>query len=247
MRVLSLTILESLALCLVPTLLGQSIDTPATVIDDPRATRVVKLEFGHAAITTERWTGEASLSEGTVLAAWGWHFNRPDRIIGSSGWDLQARLFNPPNAPYRFRTSLPNDIPVLPNGVYLSLDAPASATLSVTTNHGNFSFRIGDLEVDGRLEFLGGRAAASPAPAVRPLTRGEATQHDYPAAIATEEGLFVAWTAFHNEANAIYLARHRDDSWETSRVTPEWGGLRRHGNRQRPRREDPHLVERVPG
>ncbi len=223
MRVLSLTILESLALCLVPTLLGQSIDTPTTVIDDPRATRVVKLEFGHAAITTERWTGEASLSEGTVLAAWGWHFNRPDRIIGSSGWDLQARLFNPPNAPYRFRTGLPNDLPVLPNGVYLSLDAPASATLSITTNHGEFSFRLGDLEAAGRLDVLGGRAAAAPAPAVRPLTRGEATQHDFPAAIANAEGLFVAWTAFHNEANAIYLARQRDDSWETSRVTPEWG------------------------
>ena len=202
---------------------AQPVETPSTVIDHPAANRVIKLEFGHGAAARQRWSGEASVSTGTIHTAWGWHFDRPDRIVGSSGWDLQSRIFNPPDAPYRFRHGLPRDIPVLPNGVYLGLDAPSGATVEISTNNGDFSFRLDDLRASGRMEFLGGAAAASPAPAVRALTRGEATQHDFPAAIATADGLFVAWTAFHNEANVIYLARLQDGAWETHRVTPEWG------------------------
>ncbi len=220
---IAVALLAVLALAVPGPTAAQSIETPSTVVDHPSASHVVKLEFGHGARTSRRWTGDATVSPGTVLGAWGWHFDRPDRIVGSSGWDLQARLYRPPDAPYRLPGSLPGDTPVLPNGVYLSLEAPATATLSVRSNIGDFSFRLDELAARGRLEFLDRAVAVSLAPVVRPLTRGEATQHDHPATLVTDEGLFVAWTAFHNEANAIYLAWRRGGAWQTYRVTPGWG------------------------
>ena len=198
------------------------IETPTTVIDHPTATTVVKLEFGLRSSEARRWSGQSAVSDGTIQASWGWHFNRPDRIAGSAGWEFETREFNPAGAPYRFRESLPRGVEILPNGVYVSVEAPPTATFSVRTNRGDFSFRLADLAERGRLEFLGGDVAAVSAPAVRPLTRGEASQHDYPAAIATEDGLFVAWTTFHNEANVLYLGWHDGEGWRTLRVTSKW-------------------------
>ena len=199
------------------------IETPTTVIDHPAANRVVKLEFGLRSTEPLRWTGKAAVSPGEIHSAWGWHFNRPDRIVGASGWDFEARAFNPRDGAYRLRTELPDGIEILPNGVYLSVDAPAAAVLSVETNRGEFEFKLADLDATGRLQFLEGEVAAISAPAVRALTRGEASQHDFPAAVSTDDGLFVAWTTFHNEANALYLAWRRGDQWQTRRVTPAWG------------------------
>ncbi len=211
------------ALLVAQELPGQGIETPTTVIDHPSAHRVVKLEFGLKAAQPAHWTGRATVSTGTIHSAWGWHFNRPDRIVGIAGWDLHTRAFNPEGAPYRFRTDLPGGIRILPNGIYLSVEAPPSDRFSVTTNHGDFQFGLAELDAVGRLEMLDGEVAVVAAPAVRALTRGEATQHDYPVAVATSDGLFVAWTAFHNEANTLYLARRQDDEWRTYRVTPSWG------------------------
>lgn len=202
---------------------ASAIETPRTVIDHPEATRVIKVEFGLQASEPRRWIGKASVSPGRILSAWGWNFNRPDRIVGTSGWDLEARYFSPPGAAYRLRERLPQGIEVLPNGVYLSIAAPPGAMLSVETNRGNFQFDLADLDERGRLEFLEADAAAHSAPAVRALTRGEASQHDFPAAVSTEDGLFVAWTTFHNEANAVYLGWRRNGSWQTLRASPEWG------------------------
>lgn len=192
-------------------------------MDYPAANRVVKLEFGLRAAEAERWTGRAVVAGGTIHAAWGWHFNRPDRIVGADGWDLWVRPLNPPGAPYRLRDELPRGARVLPNGVYLSVEVSPAASLTVTTNHGEFALTLADLEARGRLEFLGGDAAATAAPAVRALTRGEASQHDFPAAVDTDRGLFVAWTTYHNEANALYLAWLDGEAWRTFRVTPNWG------------------------
>ena len=214
---------SALALVVAPNLVGQRIETPATVVDHPAAQHVVKLEFGLKAAEPARWTGRATVSTGTIHSAWGWHFNRPDRIVGAAGWDLHTRDFNPEGAPYRFRTGLPGGASVLPNGVYLSVEAPPSDRVFVTTNHGDFEFELAELDARGRLEMLAGDVAVVASPAIRALTRGEATQHDYPAALATSDGLFVAWTAFHNEANTLYLAHRRDEEWHTYRVTPSWG------------------------
>jgi len=200
-----------------------AIDTSTTVIDHPTSNVVVKLEFGLRATEPQRWTGQATVEPGSVQAVWGWHFDRPDRVIGTSGWDLEARWNSPPDALYRQRSELPGGTKILPNGVYLSVEAQPGSKVSVNTNRGDFSFTLAELEQRRRIEMLDGNVAASVAPAVRALTRGEASQHDYPAAAMTEAGLFVAWTTFHNEANTLYLAWKKQEAWKTFRVTPHWG------------------------
>ena len=223
MRVFQAIVLSSVLFLLATNWTAHGIETPMTVIDHPSASRVVKLEFGLRSSAPRRWTGQASVSAGTVHSIWGWNFNRPDRIVGTAGWDFEARAFNPAGAAYRLRAELPQGIEILPNGVYISIEAPPSAILSVATNHGEFSFGLADLDAAGRLDFLDGDVAAVKAPAVRALTRGEASQHDFPAAVFTDAGLFVAWTTFHNEANVLYLAWRGNGTWTTRRVTPRWG------------------------
>ena len=183
---------------------------------------VVKLEFGLRSTEPRRWSGTSAVSEGTIHSSWGWHFTRPDRIIGATGWEFEARRFNPEGVRYRFREELPGGAVILPNGVYTSVEAPSSAIFSVKTDRGDFEFKLAELYERGRLEFLGGDVAAVAAPPVRALTRGEASQHDFPAAVQTGDGLFVAWTTFHNEANALYLAWNVAETWRTIRVTSEW-------------------------
>ena len=193
-------------------------ETPRTVIERPGASTVVKLEFGLTAEAPRRWSGRVSLSAGETLAAWGWRFDGPDRIEGTAGWDFQTRYFNPPDARYRFREELPGGVKVLPNGVFLALDAPPNARVAVATNRGDFEFTPAELDRAGRLGFLDGDAQAVAAPVVHALTRGEASQHDFPAAAAADGALYVAWTTYHNEANTVYLAQRAGGAWRTFRA-----------------------------
>lgn len=198
-------------------------ETPRTVIEHPGANAVVKLEFGLAAEAPRHWSGRASLSSGETLAAWGWFFDGPDRIEGLDGWDFHTRYFNLPDARYSLRDELPNGVKILPNGVFLALDAAPNARVSVTTNHGEFDFTLEELNRAGRLDFLNGDVQAVAAPVVRALTRGEASQHDFPAAATANGALYIAWTTYHNEANTVYLARRAAGEWKTFRAAEGWG------------------------
>ena len=122
------------------------IETPTTVIDHPSATKVVKLEFGLRATEPGRWSGESAVSTGTIHSSWGWHFTRPDRIIGATGWEFEARRFNPEGVRYRFREELPGGAVILPNGVYVSVEGPPlrpsfrSGPTEATLNSSSLSF-----------------------------------------------------------------------------------------------------------
>ncbi len=204
------------------------LQAPLSSIDHPEANAVIKLEFGLTAKTAQEWEGTITASAGEILSTWGWHFVLPDRIIGRNGWSFRTRLLADPNEKYRgvinwHQESLPDDFTVLPNGVFVTVRAPDSAVFEVRTNRGDFSVALGELRAAGRLSFLAGEVAAVYTPPVRPLTRGEASQHDFPSAAARGDDLFVAWVTYHNEANLLYLAHRREGVWKTHRVTPSWG------------------------
>jgi hypothetical protein len=73
------------------------------------------------------------------------------------------------------------------------------------------------------MPFFDGDMAASETPATRPLTRGQASQHDFPSIAAKGDDLFVAWTTYHNEANFVYLAHRTGGVWKEYEVTRGWG------------------------
>ena len=194
-----------------------------TVLDDDEANAVVKLEFGLAHTTARDWTGVVTASSGEEPIVWGWHFSRPDRTLPGGRFELSVREYSPQGAPYRPPYPLANGRKILPNGVFFSLKAAGPERIRVQTNNGEIAFDLSELRDAGRMTFLDGDAAAVYTPAVRALTRGEATQHDFPAATFVNGDLYVAWTAYHNEGNALYLAKRSAGAWTTLRVTPEWG------------------------
>ena len=198
-------------------------DGHITALDDPDASAVVKLEFGLRHPEPREWSGAVATSSGEAPTLWGWQFTRPDRIEQGGRFRFQVREFNPADAAYGTPYNLPTGRTVLPNGVFVSLNARETARISVTTNHGDFEFELGGLRGAGRMMFLDGDVAAVYTPPVRALTRGEASQHDFPAATYVNGELYVAWTTYHNEANALYLARRVEDRLETRRVTAAWG------------------------
>ncbi|HLJ12897.1 MAG TPA: DUF3604 domain-containing protein [Bryobacteraceae bacterium] len=222
-RILWLGVASIALVALVPRLRLTGFQRPETVIDLPEANAVIKLEFGLNGTQARQWTGELNASSGAILSTWGWHFLLPDRIVGKNGWDFSTRLFRAPNEKYGGQDTLPNGVAVLPNGVHVAVNAPEQAKFSVNTNHGNFSFALGELKRVGRLNFLDGDAAAIYLPATRALTRGRASQHDFPSACAIGEDVYVSWITFDNESNFVYLARRRGDKWNWYRVSQSWG------------------------
>lgn len=197
---------------------GQS---PLTPVDVPDSSGILKLEFGLVAEQPREWTGTARVAPGELLSAWGWHFIAPDRIIGSNRWSLSTRLFNDPQERYKGQDLLP--AAVLPNGVYVAFRAPDAARFTIDTNHGTFSIDLAELKQKGWLTFLAGDAAATYTPLVRPLTRGEATQHDFPAVAVSGMGVFVSWVAFENDANLVYTAHRAGNVWKVHRVSRHSG------------------------
>ena len=194
-----------------------------TSLDHPEATAIIKLEFGLKHPEPRTWNGSASISAGEILNTWGWHFSSPDRINGTAAWQFEAREYNPSDQRYRTGFDLPGGVKVLPNGVYIALNAQDSAEIAIRGNRGDFSFRLSDLKSNGSMPFLGGDVRAVYTPPTRALTRGEASQHDFPSIAALGDDLFIAWVTYHNEGNVLYLARRRDGEWSTHRVTPNWG------------------------
>ncbi|RPJ58116.1 MAG: hypothetical protein EHM23_18385 [Acidobacteria bacterium] len=189
----------------------------------PGADGIVKLEFGLSAEKAREHEGTVTASEGEILSVSGWHFRSADRIVGKNGWTFRTRLFDDPDDRYRGQDQLPNGVRVLPNGVFIELRVPDSAILHVKTNYGEFSIRVAELKAAGKLPFLGGDAAAVYTPEVRSLTKGEASQHDFPAVAARDDRLFVSWVTFHNEANLVYMAERTGDGWKEHKVSQSWG------------------------
>jgi len=194
---------------------------PLTSVELPQATAVVKLEFGLTHTQPRDWRGTIVVEGGQILSTWGWHFLKPDRVVGTNGFEFATRLFNDPKAAFRSQEIIP--APVLPNGVYVAVNAPETAVMAVSTTHGEFFFKLSDLKGSGRRAYIAGDVAAVYTPPSRAITRGEASHHDFPSAASRDDDLFVTWTTFQNEANAVYLGHRRGDSWLVHRASTNWG------------------------
>jgi hypothetical protein len=186
------------------------------------AAESIRLEFGIGGALARQWTGEVSAVHGEILRLSGWHFLHPDRVIATKGFEFETRIYAGEAGAFREpATDLP--VPVLPNGVLLTLRTGDGAEVAVHTNHGDFRFRLADLKAAGRLPFLNGDVDAVYTPAPRPLTQGAASQHDFPS-IASGAGREVAaWVTYQNEANLVYFAVNDGGGWKVQPASPQWG------------------------
>src|SRR5262249_21775048 len=104
----------------------------------------------------------------------------------------------------------PGDQPqrrLIPNGIVMTLDAPLTATVEITTSAGAFSFPLSQIIAGQRSLFLDGNAAVERLLASTKLAEDN-YQDDYPSAPTAKGGsLWVAWIAYHDAAAEVLIAR----------------------------------------
>ena len=174
--------------------------------------------------------GRLRLSAGRVVELRGWRFQQQDKITGPDAWQLSTRV-----GPF---TNLleplpqPGDQPqrrLIPNGIVVTLDAPPTATVEITTDAGSFSFSLSQIAAGQRSSFLEGNAAIERLLPSTKLTE-DSYQDDYPSALVAKDGsLWVAWVAYHDASDEVLVARRTTEpaslpSWtEPVRVTEKPG------------------------
>ncbi len=162
---------------------------------DPDVT-VVRLLLGIGDAQTRTWSGKVRLDQGEVLGVEGYRFRKGDKVVGRDAWEAQSRLIRkaPPKkavmkaqAPQKASGPSTFGAQVTANGVLVSLKAPKDATLTVSTERGEFRVPLAEL-TDGRpRSYLEGAAQAQRVPAYAALVEGE-FQQDFPAASADGKG-----------------------------------------------------------
>ncbi len=215
--------LAALALLLAVQARMKAWQRPVELVDTDRITAIIRLEFGLGGTQARQWIGAVSTVDGELVSLEGWHFLSPDRVISNNGFDFATRLYAGGAGVLYREPATDQPVPVLPNGVVLGVTPGARMQVAVHTNHGDFQFLLADLESVGRLPFLDGDVHAVYTPAVRHLTRGAATQHDFPSVAASGGNAFAAWVAYQNEANMVYFAERKAGVWKAQPATPRWG------------------------
>src|SRR5580765_7273209 len=115
-------------------LLHAQLPTAPTTTNIPQSqSYLVILGIGDQAATT--WDGSITVTGANLQVLRGWRFT-PDDSIATTSWKLSTRTGPALNGPG----------PIQENGVIVKISTPASsATCSVTTAQGNFSFSTQDL------------------------------------------------------------------------------------------------------
>ena len=190
----------------------------------PEAAAVsVRLMFGLDRFTPLRWDGKLEVSSGNIASLSGVHFEGRDRIVGRDGWLLTNRVtrYADSTTPRGYDPVHTRQFAMIPNGVVAILEAPETAQVRVSTEQGEFSFKLTELNFGTALKFLDGRASAERIPATLDLTQGSG-YNDYPVLASDGSGgLWLAWISYEAERDAVWTARLQGGSWsEPVRVSP---------------------------
>ena len=135
------------------------------------------------------WGGDITVSEGEVL---GVEIAQGTLDSTSDGPRFTVATKNNPAANKK-KAAKKAGAPTLPAIVHVNLAAPETATVTVRSGQGTFSFKPGDLNRTGRTLFLNDRAAVERQEAAVRLT-GAGYEDDFPATARAADG--TVWLAF---------------------------------------------------
>jgi hypothetical protein len=174
----------------------------------PDTAVAVRLMFGVRARQPGSWDGELAAPGLKILRTTGVHFEDTDAILGPGRWRCSTRRTRygdsrTPRGPDPVHTQLSQ---LVPNGVAVVLDGPASSRIEVITQGGSFGFRLEELVLGQPLSFLDGEATAERLPPTIEWTR-EPGENDYPALTVTRGGeLWASWIRYQNRADSVWAA-----------------------------------------
>ncbi len=193
-----------------------------------------RITFGEKQDLAGNYSGSITLSQGTVVRILPWRFGPADAVEGGSAWKLQLRRINfenQPDAPTPIGQAVAQNI--VPAGVDVTVDAPASATAQVRTSSANFSIAIGDMRIGRRLSFNDGdilvQPTLTPQQISPPQAAAEVEQHDYPSLALSKDGsVWVAWQAYRNDGDNVYVRHSIAGGWSVPfRLTTQKGDVYR--------------------
>ena len=179
----------------------------AAVQADPFSVRVT---FGYGDDPPERWAGSIGAEGARIDELDGWLFASQDRI------ELDT---------FEVVTKHPTRPEPTPKGLLVRGSADPGGRLEVTSDHGNFSFRLEELSAGDQLVFLDGSVRVSGLLGAEKLT-DDSRFDDYPSvAVAASGASWLVWQSYSGGRDEVRL-RKLDGSWRTfSRVPGATGDV----------------------
>jgi len=177
-----------------------------------------RITLGAADAEPATWDGSIELASGRLLSLAGWRFYKDDQL-GPDGkswkcstrrrampdprdWYVGARHVVPPDP-----AAPPPPGPMVPNGVLVTLDAPARAEVRVSTANGNFSFVPENVPFGKPSSFLNGRVLVERTAAAWNLTRQDGAEDDNPSVAIDSNGrAWAAWIAYVQGQDQVFAA-----------------------------------------
>src|SRR5689334_21509600 len=182
---------------------------PAT----PLSFRVI---FGALQERAADYSGSVSLSSGKVTKVAPWRFFGGDAMAAAGKWKLTTKRTGmeiQPDQPRPLSTA--GQIPLLvPAGVTVTADAPATATAHIATAQGNFDFRLRDLQGAHVLSFRDGDVTVQQTPTPQSVSASTEGQNDYPSLAVTRNGaVWVAWQSYKDLGDTVYVSHSTLNGW----------------------------------
>lgn len=205
---------------------------PSLGADNAISFRIV---FGELQERPEDYSGSISLSQGRVLGITPWRFFGGDAVDGTKGWNLNikyAGFENQPDAPRPINTPAQTQN-LVPAGVVVTVEAPASAVAHVRTASGQLDIRLQDVRYDHVLWLRNGDVSVERTPTVRqvsePASGPGSEENDHPSAVVTRKGVvWVAWQAYKDDGDNVYARHSTASGWSKPfRLTEQKGDVYR--------------------
>ncbi|HLJ12900.1 MAG TPA: hypothetical protein VKV15_00265 [Bryobacteraceae bacterium] len=181
--------------------------------------QAVNLLFGVKDAKPTAWDGSATISAGAIERIEGYHFTDSAKartteatsvewVCSSHEWTPYASGMHPNERPEPHATML------VPIGVTIYYRAPADAKLQVKLKTGDeFSFRLAELpEIDAIYPLNNHAIEVRRSAVVQKITDAE-YEDDYPSIATDGDTVWVAWQAFKNKGDQIFLRSYRNGQW----------------------------------
>ncbi|MEZ5351673.1 MAG: hypothetical protein R2762_03490 [Bryobacteraceae bacterium] len=173
----------------------------------------VTLIFGSKDAEPSKWDGSVTISSGSIERIAGYHFDEKSRVLPGNRWECSTRKWGVYSGGMH-----PNEKPQpqpTPNetcGVTIEFRAPADAELKVTVPKGDFSFRPMDVPSDEGIFPLQASVEITRTPVVRQVT-DEEYEDDYPAIAAAGGKVWMAWVAYKDQSDRVFLRSYENGQW----------------------------------
>jgi hypothetical protein len=193
----------------------------------------VRLLLGVDDQQVQAWDGQVKLDKGEVVDVEGYRFRAGDTLSGKDGWKAKSRVIRkvaakaamPASAVAVPKPGGPSTAgaAVAPNGVVVSLKAPADAMMTIALAQGDVKVPLADLASGQVRTYLGGKIEAQRVPPSVPLVTGP-YQEDFPAAATDAHG--ATWVAYvvHRPVGPEVIATYTERPKSFDELAPRSGG-----------------------